>query len=255
MSTAAAIRQMLAAGLTIEQALIAVEAMEQHAKAPEPVVVERPVGASAIRMRRLRERRHEASQVTNSVTSDVTVTQKEKSPTPPKEKTTPLPQTPSVSESSPAIDKPEKPKRATRLGSDWLPSDRNRSDAIEAGVPLAMIDRMGNGFRDYWIAKPGKDGAKLDWDATWRNWCRREAERRGWAPTLENGAAPTVPGRVYIRHGTIQWDAWREHRGGRSLPTDATGNGWYCETEWPPGWSQKKEEPKLPLVDGDLEAF
>ena len=29
-------------------------------------------------------------------------------------------------------------------------------------------------FADHWRAKPGKDGAKLDWRATWRNWCRRE---------------------------------------------------------------------------------
>lgn len=27
-------------------------------------------------------------------------------------------------------------------------------------------------FRDYWVAIPGKGGLKLDWEATWRNWCR-----------------------------------------------------------------------------------
>ena len=30
------------------------------------------------------------------------------------------------------------------------------------------------GFRDYWIAKAGKDGVKLDWLATWRNWIRNQ---------------------------------------------------------------------------------
>jgi hypothetical protein len=29
-------------------------------------------------------------------------------------------------------------------------------------------------FKDYWIAKPGKDGIKQNWIATWRNWVRRE---------------------------------------------------------------------------------
>lgn len=29
-------------------------------------------------------------------------------------------------------------------------------------------------FRDYWTAKPGKDGRKTDWLATWRNWVRNE---------------------------------------------------------------------------------
>lgn len=28
-------------------------------------------------------------------------------------------------------------------------------------------------FRDYWVAKAGKDGCKTDWQATWRNWVRR----------------------------------------------------------------------------------
>lgn len=29
-------------------------------------------------------------------------------------------------------------------------------------------------FSDFWIAKPGKEGVKLDWLATWRNWVRNE---------------------------------------------------------------------------------
>lgn len=33
-----------------------------------------------------------------------------------------------------------------------------------------------NGFRDYWIAKSGKDGIKLDWLATWRNWIRNQKQ-------------------------------------------------------------------------------
>ena len=34
-------------------------------------------------------------------------------------------------------------------------------------------------FRDYWTAKPGKDGLKTDWFATWRNWVRRERSPNG----------------------------------------------------------------------------
>lgn len=30
-------------------------------------------------------------------------------------------------------------------------------------------------FVDYWRAKPGAGGVKLDWDATWRTWMRRSA--------------------------------------------------------------------------------
>lgn len=36
-------------------------------------------------------------------------------------------------------------------------------------------------FRDYWIAKPGKDGIKLDWLATWRNWCRNSKRKGNYA--------------------------------------------------------------------------
>ena len=34
-------------------------------------------------------------------------------------------------------------------------------------------------FWDYWIAQPGSKGVKLDWLATWRNWCRRCSESNG----------------------------------------------------------------------------
>lgn len=35
-------------------------------------------------------------------------------------------------------------------------------------------DEVFESFRDYWCAQPGARGVKLDWEATWRNWCRRE---------------------------------------------------------------------------------
>lgn len=34
-------------------------------------------------------------------------------------------------------------------------------------------------FTDYWRGKPGKDGRKTDWVATWRNWMRTAEERAG----------------------------------------------------------------------------
>ena len=32
---------------------------------------------------------------------------------------------------------------------------------------------------DYWCAKPGADGTKLDWEATWRNWLRKAIKDHG----------------------------------------------------------------------------
>lgn len=42
-------------------------------------------------------------------------------------------------------------------------------------------------FRDYWSAQPGQRGVKLDWEATWRNWVRRQ--RAGPKP---NGQSKTM---------------------------------------------------------------
>ena len=48
-------------------------------------------------------------------------------------------------------------------------------------------------FIDYWIAQPGQRGTKLDWDATWRNWMRRSAERHSGT---QNGTLSTVDTKV-----------------------------------------------------------
>jgi hypothetical protein len=38
-------------------------------------------------------------------------------------------------------------------------------------------------FRDYWRAVPGARGVKLDWEATFRVWARKDGERaRGPGP-------------------------------------------------------------------------
>ena len=39
-------------------------------------------------------------------------------------------------------------------------------------VPGVVFSR----FKDYWISQPGQRGVKLDWFATWRNWCRNEKQ-------------------------------------------------------------------------------
>ena len=43
-------------------------------------------------------------------------------------------------------------------------------------------------FRDYWIAQPGSRGVKLNWESTWRNWCRnaREPARNGTGSMFES---------------------------------------------------------------------
>lgn len=67
-------------------------------------------------------------------------------------------------------------RRGSRLALDWQPADESdliRELALQPGNVIAEQRK----FRDFWASKPGKDGTKLDWQATWRNWLRSAAER------------------------------------------------------------------------------
>jgi len=72
-----------------------------------------------------------------------------------------------------------KESRATRFvpesppPENWISFCRLERQDLD---PLEVYAR----FTDFWAAKPGKDGTKLDWLATWRNWVR--AEKQSTAP-------------------------------------------------------------------------
>jgi hypothetical protein len=70
-------------------------------------------------------------------------------------------------------------RRAQRIPPDWSLSAANKEWAIKVGVPFGEVVPQSEKFKDWWLAKAGKDGTKLDWDATWRTWCRNFLERRG----------------------------------------------------------------------------
>lgn len=83
---------------------------------------------------------------------------------------------------SPSGDKPpqERPRRASRLPPDWaLPAEWR--DWARTARPDLDPAKVADRFRDFWVAKAGRDGAKLDWAATWRNWVRAEAATPGRA--------------------------------------------------------------------------
>lgn len=65
----------------------------------------------------------------------------------------------------------------SRLPADWTPDSDLIVWALEHGNGID-VGREAEKFRDFWTAKAGKDGRKLDWPATWRNWIRRAAEGR-----------------------------------------------------------------------------
>jgi hypothetical protein len=86
--------------------------------------------------------------------------------------------------------KPAAPRaaRATRIPDDFKPD-------IEYGVTLGLhrrkVEREAMDFRDYWKARPGAGGTKLDWPATWRTWIRRTADKLGAVPVVPSPGAST----------------------------------------------------------------
>lgn len=65
-----------------------------------------------------------------------------------------------------------KKTRASRLSEDWSLPDDWFQWALDEGWRPEAATVEADKFRDYWISKAGKDAAKLNWKATWRNWMR-----------------------------------------------------------------------------------
>lgn len=78
----------------------------------------------------------------------------------------------------------ERSARASRLPPDFELPEVWRAWCVQ-NRPDLKAEEVFAKFRDYWSAKPGKAGTKLDWLATWRNWCREEK-------SLLNSAAETA---------------------------------------------------------------
>lgn len=67
-------------------------------------------------------------------------------------------------------------KRGSRLPTDWdLPTEWGEW-ALKEGLTRQQVLNEEDSFRDYWIAKSGKDAVKVDWEATWRSWIRKSKE-------------------------------------------------------------------------------
>ncbi len=83
----------------------------------------------------------------------------------------------------------EKSQRGSRLAKDmlfpseWLTFCKQQRPDLQ---PLQTFEQ----FQDYWCAKPGKDGVKLDWFATWRNWVRNQKATK---PNPADNIRLTVP--------------------------------------------------------------
>ena len=82
-------------------------------------------------------------------------------------------------------------KLGTRLPDDFQPTPEMIA-WFRQHCPHVDGKRETEQFCDYWRAKPGKDGRKLDWPATWRNWMRT-AEDRSAPRSRGTPARPGAP--------------------------------------------------------------
>lgn len=74
--------------------------------------------------------------------------------------------------------------RGTRLPEDWaLPKAWGDWALTEFPHWTAdVVRKEADKFADHWRSVSGKAGLKLDWAATWRNWCRSDIAQRAHAP-------------------------------------------------------------------------
>ena len=85
------------------------------------------------------------------------------------------------------IHKVEKKQRGSRLPSDFL-FPKEWADFCHQERPDLNIQKTFDSFKDYWVAAP--KGTKLDWNATWRNWVRRQdAPKNGLSKTGQTNQA------------------------------------------------------------------
>lgn len=69
-------------------------------------------------------------------------------------------------------------ERATRLSEDFTPDEKMREWFAAERLAQTIDGRIEHQkFMNYWLAKPGKDGRKIDWRRTWMNWMLEAATR------------------------------------------------------------------------------
>lgn len=126
-------------------------------------------------------------------------------------------------------------RRGTRLPDDWMPDAEDAQYAATLGYTAAAYDREVEKFRNHWHAKAGKDGSKLDWSKTFRNWLIRGAERFTPAKDAYRPTIVQTTQAVFVERGSPQWQAWTRFRGKEPLTTHHGGKeGQFMKSEWPP---------------------
>ncbi|POZ81681.1 helix-turn-helix domain-containing protein [Burkholderia contaminans] len=84
---------------------------------------------------------------------------------------------------------PKASAQGARLPDDWVLTKKLALWALQEQPTWTEehVRKVAAAFRDHWIAQPGAKGRRTDWEATWRNWVRREPALKGGAGTPQSG--------------------------------------------------------------------
>lgn len=169
MSIATLIRRMTDAGAPPEAIAIAVEEIEAI-----QACLDARRAADRDRKREQRERQKQANVTGQSEYGHGTVTPISLSPlVHPKKDPEPQKIHPPISP------KPTTELRARRLPSDWEPEPViGKAGDMIAAWSAGELERELAKFKNYWLAKGGKDACKTNWQRTWINWLISADERK-----------------------------------------------------------------------------
>lgn len=90
---------------------------------------------------------------------------------------------------------PAQAPRGSRIAEGYMPRPATIS-RIREQFPNATdtdLERAHEAFVDYWTGESGARARKADWDATWRNWMRREFGGSGGGARRGGGPRPSGP--------------------------------------------------------------
>lgn len=96
------------------------------------------------------------------------------------------------------------PNRQVRKTAQRLPEGFGLTEDRRAVAVAEKVDaqREFGRFRDHWLAASGANARKHNWDAAWRNWCRKAADMK---PTITRG-----PGGPVVSAAQLEADGLRK---------------------------------------------
>jgi hypothetical protein len=109
----------------------------------------------------------------------------------------------------------------THLGDNPIcPAEWANFASANLGWGQDRIDGTFANFVDYWRGIPAARGRKADWSATWRNWCRRDAER---ALRSASQTSRGVPDKTAAALGAVMANRYGIHPASGSINGDEGG--------------------------------